>query len=136
MKKRKTCVTLFATDYTSKSITTHESRHNNVHFLLRTSSVRTVTEKSRLDFRQEQENLLSSTTLLQALGPTKLPNQRVTTASRRPECVELYLHSPIRRHGVVLKATTDNFTFMSTELSFAALEGGEMNGKQSRSSRS
>jgi len=88
MKKRKTCVTLFATDYISKSTTTHELR------------------------------------------------QRVTTASRRPECVELFLHSSIRRHGVVLKATTDNFTFMSTELSFAALEGGEMNGKQSRSSRS
>jgi len=57
-------------------------------------------------------------------------------ASRCSECVELYLHSPIRRHGVVLTSTTDNFTFMSSELSFAALEGWEVNGKQSRSSRS
>jgi len=63
MKKRITRVTLFAIDYISKYITTRESRHNNVHFLLRTSSVRTVTEKSRLDFRQGQENFLSSTTL-------------------------------------------------------------------------
>lgn len=136
MKKRITRVTLFAIDYISKYITTRESRHNNVHFLLRTSSVRTVTEKSRLDFRQGQENFLSSTTLSQALGPTKLPNQSVTTASRCSECVEVYLHSPIRRHGVVLKSTTDNFSFMSSELSFAALEDGEMNGKHSRSSRS
>jgi len=63
MKKRKTYVILFAADYISKSITTHEWRHNNVHFLLRTSSVTTVTEKLRLDFQQGQENFLSSTTL-------------------------------------------------------------------------
>jgi len=55
MKKRKTCVTLFATDYISKSITTHASRHNNVHILLPTSSFNTVTEKLRLDFRQGQK---------------------------------------------------------------------------------
>jgi hypothetical protein len=72
------------------------------------------------DFRRGLGNFLLTTAYRTALGPTQPPIQRVSAALsfgvKRPgreadhsppstaevkECVEIYLHSPIRLHGVV-----------------------------------
>jgi hypothetical protein len=69
--------------------------------------------------------LFTNTVSRPALGPTQPAIQWVLgalTLGGSQECVELYLHSPIRLHGVVLSLQKhrDDFTFY--EITFSLLE--------------
>jgi hypothetical protein len=73
-------------------------------------------------FDPRQEIFLFSATSRPALGPTHLPIQQIPGAlypdvthlnlvSCQEECVELYLHSPTRVHGVVLNEVQGQLYF-------------------------